>query len=316
MHTLSPFKLIPQYREYVWGGNRIRPEAERTAEAWVVYENNQIADGPMAGITLGKAAEEYGEALLGSRVIEQTGVKFPLLVKILDAAMWLSLQVHPNNEQAQRWEGAGHFGKMEGWYVIAADEGAQLISGFKPGVGSEEIASNVGTKSLLELVSWNDVHIGDSLLIEPGTLHALGPGLMVYEVQQTSDITYRVYDWDRPKQEGRDLHLEQAADVLNPDALGALNGLEPNFLGQKDLFSCQFFKLELLSGLETNTERDTEGVSFQTITVVEGGAQVSGKDWQTSLNCFETIVIPASIGEYQIKCPEGACLVARVPAQP
>ncbi len=316
MHTLSPFKLIPQYREYVWGGNRIRPAAERTAEAWVVYEHNQIADGPMAGITLAQAAEEYGAALLGSRVVDHTGKKFPLLIKILDAAMWLSLQVHPNNEQAQRWEGAGHFGKMEGWYVIEADEGAQLISGFKPGVRSEEIASTVGTKSLLDLVSWKNVHVGDSLLIKPGTLHALGPGVMLYEVQQTSDITYRVYDWDRPKQEGRDLHLEQAVDVLNPDMQGTLNKLEPNFSGQKELFSCQFFKLEFLSGLKTITKRNTQGTSFHTITVIEDGVEISGKGWQASLNCFETIVIPASTREYHIQCPDGACLAASVPAVP
>ena len=315
MHKIIPFKLIPQYREYVWGGNRIRPDAERTAEAWVVYEHNVIADGLLAGMTLAQAAEKYGEALLGSYVVKQTGIKFPLLIKILDPAMWLSLQVHPNNEQAQRWEGSGHFGKMEGWYVIAADQGAQLISGFKPGVSSDTIRAAVGTKSLLDLVSWKEVQTGDSILIAPGTLHALGPGLMVYEVQQTSDITYRVYDWDRPKKAGRDLHLEQAADVLDPEITGALNHTEPRFIGQKKLFSCQFFTLDLYARQKEPLQKKLEGLTFQAITVVDGTAKVSGKDWQSELGRFQTLLIPASVNQFTLECLHGICLIAHVPVQ-
>jgi len=313
MQQISPFKLIPQYREYVWGGTRIRPEAERTAEAWVVYEENRIENGPLAGKTLAEAADAFGDALLGSQVISQTGTKFPLLIKILDAAQWLSLQVHPDNEQARRWEGEGHFGKMEGWYVIDADAGAQLISGFKRGVTPEAICSTIGTKSMLDLVSWKDVKSGDSVLIRPGTLHALGPGLMIYEVQQTSDVTFRVYDWDRPKKAGRDLHLEQAADVLDPHADGKLSHSGSDFTGEKELFSCQFFKLELLSGLGSPAQRDTIGRSFQTLTVVEGDARVSGNGFQALLGRFETLLIPASIGKFEVICPRGVCLAARVP---
>lgn len=313
MQRLLPFKLIPQFREYVWGGKRIRPDAERTAEAWVVFEGNRIADGALAGLTLAQASKEYGESLLGSRVVTQTGSKFPLLIKILDAAEWLSLQVHPNNEQAWRWEGTEYFGKMEGWYVIDADESAELISGFNEGVSSDSIRSAVGTKTLLDLVSWKDVRRGDSLLIEPGTLHALGPGLMIYEVQQTSDITYRVYDWDRPKKDGRELHLEQAADVLNPHARGTLDHTEAGFKGKKELFACKFFQLQLLSGMPSPMHAHTDQNSFHAITVVEGTARISGGGWQASLGRFETVLIPASTGAYQIDCPDGACLIAQVP---
>ena len=313
MQSLLPFKLIPQYREYVWGGNSIRPDAERTAEAWVVYEGNLIADGALAGLTLAQASQKYGESLLGSRVVAQTRSKFPLLIKILDAAEWLSLQVHPNNEQAERWEGTGHFGKMEGWYVIDAVDGAQLISGFKADMAPEAIRASVGTKALLDLVSWKDVRTGDSLLIEPGTLHALGPGLMIYEVQQTSDITYRVYDWDRPKKAGRDLHLEQAADVLNPQAKGALDHTEAGFKGKKQLFACQFFRLELLANLAAPTTINTHQSSFITVTAIEGKVCISGVGCQTVLNRFETVLIPASTGSFQIDCPDGTCLVAQVP---
>ena len=314
MQKLIPFKLTPQYREYVWGGNRIRPQAERTAEAWVVYEQNVIADGPMAGMTLAEASEKYGASLLGAYVVSQTGHKFPLLVKILDTAKWLSLQVHPNNEQAVRWEGAGHFGKMEGWYVIDADPGAQLISGFKPGVTSQQIQSSVGKKALLDLVGWKEVQAGDSLLIKPGILHALGPGLLIYEVQQTSDITYRVYDWDRPRKAGRKLHLEQAADVLDPSSDGKLNRTQEAFAGCKTLFASEFFKLDLIASPQSSIQCDTKGMSFQTITITDGSADVRGGGFNETLHRFETLVVPASAGIVEIAIENGTCLVAQVSA--
>lgn len=315
MDKLQPFKLIPEYREYVWGGHRLRPQAERTAaEAWVVYEGDVIAQGPLKGLTLADASLQLGESLLGSAVVARTGSKFPLLIKILDCADWLSLQVHPNNEQAERWEGAGHFGKMEGWYVIEADAEAQLISGFRPGVSPEAIRTSVGTKDLLDLVGWKDVRAGDSLLIEPGTLHALGPGLLIYEVQQTSDLTYRVYDWDRPMKAGRKLHLEQAADVLNAHADGQLTRSEPGFSGEKVLFFCRFFQLNLAANLRQPITRDTGGKSFHALTMVEGKGMVSGNGWQFALERFDTLVIPASCGRYELQAGDGAWLSAQVPA--
>ena len=314
MQKLIPFKLTPQYREYVWGGNRIRPQAERTAEAWVVYEQDVIADGPMAGMTLAEASEKYGASLLGAYVVSQTGHKFPLLVKILDTAKWLSLQVHPNNEQAVRWEGTGHFGKMEGWYVIDADPGAQLISGFNPSVTSQQIQSSVGKKALLDLVGWKEVQAGDSLLIKPGILHALGPGLLIYEVQQTSDITYRVYDWDRPRKAGRKLHLEQAADVLDPSSDGKINRTQEGFAGRKTLFVCEFFKLDIIASPQSSIQCDTQGMSFQTITITDGSADVSGGGFNETLHRFETLLVPASAGIVEIMIENGTCLVAQVPA--
>jgi mannose-6-phosphate isomerase len=121
---LNPFKLTPTYRDYVWGGKRLRPEAEITAEAWVVYEEDRVADGPYVGKTLAEVAELEGEALLGRKAVALTGKRFPLLIKLLDCAAWLSLQVHPNDEQAERLEGPGFFGKTEAWYVIEAEKGS------------------------------------------------------------------------------------------------------------------------------------------------------------------------------------------------
>ena len=165
---LYPFKLTPTYRDYVWGGKRLRPQADITAEAWVVYEEDQVADGPYAGKTLAEVAEMEGEALLGSQAVALTGKRFPLLIKLLDCARWLSLQVHPNDEQAERLEGPGFFGKTEAWYVVEAEEGAQLISGFRPGVTREDIHNAVGKKAILDLV--------ETEMSRPGIRFSLRPG--------------------------------------------------------------------------------------------------------------------------------------------
>lgn len=310
---MKPFKLQPEYREYIWGGKRIRLDAERIAEAWIVYENNVIADGLLAGLTLGEAAKREGAPLLGTRAVEKTSDKFPLLIKILDCAEWLSLQVHPNNAQAEYWEGPNRFGKMEGWYVIEADADAQLISGFQNGVTRDMIQSSVGKKALLDIVNWWNVKSGDAILIEPGTLHALGPGTLVYEVQQTSDLTYRVYDWDRPMKAGRKLHLEQAADVLNPDAEGGLKHLKPGFSGEKELLSCGFFNLRMIKNAPHPIHLNTNGESFHCLTMAEGSGEIEGDGWRRSLDRFETLVIPAACGEFQTWAKNAVCLDAFVP---
>jgi mannose-6-phosphate isomerase len=310
---LEPFMLKPEYREYIWGGTRIRPEAERTAEAWVVYEGNLIADGEYAGKTLSEAVALTEEVLLGGAVMDRTGKRFPLLIKLLDCADWLSLQVHPNNEQAEFWEGPEHFGKTEGWFIAEADEGAELISGFKPGTTKAEISDAVGTSMLLEIANRRSVEKGDALLISPGTMHALGPGLLVYEVQQTSDITYRVYDWDRPMKNGRKLHLEQAAGVLDPDSVGTFLPSMVTASEENAAISCDYFELKAVSNNRLNISLDTGGKSFHCLTMIEGEGIVAGEGWQRKLERFETIVIPASCERYHIQPGRHTCLIAYVP---
>jgi len=219
---LIPFKLTPIFKEYVWGGKKLRPEAEITAEAWIVHEENIVADGPYMGKTLAKVVDLEGTALLGSQVVKFKGRRFPLLIKLLDCADWLSLQVHPNNEQAKKLAGPTQNGKTEAWYVIDAEEDAQLISGLKPNVTRQDIQAAAGKKEILDLVERRSVKTGDSIFIAPGTIHALGPGLLIYEVQQNSDITYRVYDWDRPMDGTRKLHIDESIEVLNPNERGTV----------------------------------------------------------------------------------------------
>jgi mannose-6-phosphate isomerase len=293
---ITPFKLEPAYRDYVWGGRRLRPGTERTAEAWVVHEGNRISDGPWSGLTLAEAAEKEPQALLGSRPLAQSGQRFPLLIKLLDCAQWLSLQVHPDDAQAKKLEGAGHFGKTEAWYIIEADDNAQLISGFRPGVTGEMVEEALRGGTILDLVERRAVRSGDLIFISAGTIHALGPGLLLYEVQQTSDITYRVYDWDRKPTPGRSLHIEQAVAVLDPDKTGEFipAGTENN------LAASEYFMLEKISASEP-VEINLQGQSFSLLTVVDGQARAVGAGWEFELARFETLVMPAACSNYIVK---------------
>jgi len=174
----QPILLEPEYRDYVWGGKRLKPPEEPIAEMWAVYEQNRIASGRMTGKTLGEAAQEFGETLLGSRPVRETGTRFPLLIKLLDCARWLSVQVHPNDEQAARLEGPGMFGKTEAWYIIEADPGAKLLAGLKPGLTAEELEEAVRGGTIVDWMNHHTVKAGDTIFIRPGTVHALGPGLL------------------------------------------------------------------------------------------------------------------------------------------
>jgi len=299
---LQPFMLEPSYRDYVWGGNRLRPNVEKTAEAWIVYEGNKVANGVYAGKTLAEVTAKEGETLLGSKVFAQTGSRFPLLIKLLDCADWLSLQVHPNDDQAEQLEGSGHFGKTEAWYVVEADDGAQLLGGLIEGVSPADIKTGLQKGQILSLTQRHDVQTGDSIFIPAGMIHALGPGLLIYEVQQTSDITYRVYDWDRPMTAGRKLHIDQAAVVLNPELRGELlPGSPRDFEGTEKLIASTYFRLDLIVGKTGVIDLEPLEGSFSAITILDGHVKISGPGWQFELTRFETLVIPAIWRTIQIE---------------
>ena len=300
------FSLTPEYRDYVWGGNRLKPGHSPVAEAWIVYEQDQIASGPLAGRTLAEVATAYAEALLGWRAVQRTGTRFPLLIKLLDCAQWLSLQVHPNDEQAVRLEGAGQFGKTEAWHILDAQPDAQILCGLRPGVTRETLAQAVRTGTLLDWMQRLSIQAGDTILISPGMIHAIGPGILLYEVQQTSDITYRVFDWNRPATQGRKLHIEQSLAVADISARGQVRP-QPQ-LGdgdQRELVTCPYFTLQLLAGQSNSIALDTGGESFHALTLVEGRAQVEGANWGLELDRFGTVVIPAACGSYRVQ-PRGS----------
>ncbi len=299
---LQPFKLNPVYRHYIWGGHRLRPGSERTAEAWIVHEDNTIAGGPLEGQSLAQVSERYPTQLLGEGVIQRTGRRFPLLIKLLDCADWLSVQVHPDNEQAVRLEGPGKFGKTEAWYIIEAAPDAELICGLHPGTSRQQVREAVQSGSILELAQRLAVQPGDAIFIPPGMLHALGPGLLLYEIQQTSDITYRVYDWDRPASAGRELHIRQSLEVVDPQAVGSTQrSTELSGSGSQTLIACDYFILEKITGKAGMVTGDTGSLSFHALTLLDGQAAAQGEGWRFPLERFETLILPAECGPYSLE---------------
>lgn len=296
-----PLQLLPEYRDYLWGGDRLRPGIAPTAEAWIIYEGDRIAAGPFAGKTLAELSAEQGEELLGRRAVQRTGNRFPLLVKLLDCAQWLSLQVHPDDEQAVTLEGPGNFGKTEAWHVIEAVPNATLLAGVKPGTTAETLQNAIRNGTILEHVQSLIVSAGDTIFMPAGTIHALGPGLLIYEVQQTSDWTYRVYDWGRPETSTRRLHIEKSLAVARPDAVARLNPLPSLADGQSALL-CEspYFRLEMLYAETHALSLDTRGESFHAVTVLEGTARVVTSGGEVTLNRFESALLPAACGTYQI----------------
>ncbi len=310
MAELYPFKLAPEYRPYVWGGARLRPNVVPTAEAWVVYEKDLLQNGPLAGKALQELVEQDAPALLGRRVFAATGQRFSLLIKLLDCAQWLSLQVHPDNRLAQEIEGPGFFGKTEAWHILEAEPGAVLIAGMKPGITTEKLAEALGSKALLDLVEYQPVQAGTTVFMPARTIHALGPGLLVYEIQQASDLTYRVYDWDRPQTGGRVLHIEKSLRAADPAARCMLSQpaeLAPGAssrLCQNELFNLDLHHL----GAEP-MRFETGGETFHALTVIAGTAQFAWQTLSLELQRFETIFVPAACSGYSLAGLSPGCRV-------
>jgi mannose-6-phosphate isomerase len=302
--ALEPFVVETQYRERVWGGSNLRPTAEGKTpigEAWMIYEENTVASGPDQGRTLADVAAEYGEALLGSGPFERTGSRFPLLIKLLDCNDWLSIQVHPDDAQAVELEGRGQFGKTEAWHIIQAAPGAQIISGLKPGTTTEEMARAMRDGTIADLAEYMPLDPGDTVLVKARTVHALGPGLFVYEVQQTSDITYRIYDWGRPQAAGRALHIEQSIRVSNPTEHCERVPARPHPReGARRLVSSAYFELALAASGGSPLAMDTHGESFHAVTVIEGECRIESAGEPRTLGLYDTAVVPASCGTYSI----------------
>lgn len=309
----EPLRLLPEFRRRVWGGRRLRACVEPIGEAWLAYPESVIAAGPLGGHSLAAAAEMFGAALLGERVTAHHGNRFPLLVKLLDTAAWLSIQVHPDDAQARRLEGPGASGKTEAWHVLAAEPGDRVIAGLKAGVTAATLYAAAGSAALLDLVRYVPATAGDTMLIAPGTIHAPGPGLLLYEVQQMSDLTYRIYDWERPQAAGRSLHLAQALAVVNVGATAPLVRLAAQD-GDQTLAESAYFRLERIAPASGPLVRSPAGASFEALTVTSGAAELRGPGWQLALAERETVIVPAACPRYEI-IPRGGgvALIASVP---
>ena len=307
--------LIPQYRERVWGGQRLHPSTTGTptGEAWIAYGKSVVSAGAMQGQTLDQlmALDQLLEGaraeLLGERGAAQAASEagFPLLVKLLDCADWLSVQVHPNDEQARQMVGPGMLGKTEAWHLLEAAPDAQILAGVKAGTTQETLEQAIRGGTVLEVAERHGVAAGDTVFIPAGTLHALGPGLLLYEVQQSSDTTYRVYDWDRPASSGRALHLQESVAVTRAELRGDIRP-ESQTHGQGELTACEYF---VLRGLHLDSgaaqDADTGGQSFQIVTVTSGQAEVSTGDERVLLDTFGTLLVTGGAGAYRLKAVGG-----------
>jgi len=319
MTTLTQrlFLLEPQYRERVWGGRRLKASDPPVGEAWVAFEESLIRGGAQAGLTVARLAADYGEQFLGSDVAERFGARFPLLVKLLDCADWLSVQVHPDDEQAARLVGPGAFGKTEAWYFLEAEEGATVYAGVRPGTTRDGLARAIRDGRILDVSRRLEVRAGQTLYIPAGTLHSLGPGLLLYEVQQASDTTFRVYDWDRPASAGRSLHIEESVAVADPDSapVPAMPQARPGSPAAAAL-SCDYFELDVVRVGDTVFECDTGGGSFHVLTLTEGEAEVSCGGEAVRLERYETALVAGGAGAYRLRSDAGGAQVLRASVPP
>jgi mannose-6-phosphate isomerase len=315
MDELAEHLLVvaPQYRERVWGGRRLMASDPPIGEAWLAFGSSIVGRGEYAGRSLDALMSAYGSALMGTAVHERYPGRFPLLVKLLDCAEWLSVQVHPNDEQARRMVGPGESGKTEAWYFLEAEPGARIIAGVKPGVGAGALAAAIREGRVTEVAEYVNIGAGDALLIPAGTLHALGPGLLLYEIQQASDTTYRAYDWGRPQSDGRALHIEESVAVTQ--AVGPAGKARPEIAaptGSAVAVACGLFEVDLVTvSPATSWPSGTGGRSLHLITVTEGTAEIAAGGELVRLDRFETALIAGTTGPYEIRAVGGPARLLR-----
>lgn len=307
--TLYPLLLEPALHLRVWGGRRLAtdlhkvlPTHEPYGESWEMHDTATVCNGPLAGRTLGDVLAEYGAALVGPD--HDPAVGLPLLVKFLDAVDWLSVQVHPNDAQAREFEHEPR-GKTEAWYVISAMPGAQLIAGLRPGTTREAMIEAIHTQTLHDLLVYMPVTTGDVIFMGAGTVHALGPGLLIYEIQQSSDITYRLYDWGRMGLDGkpRPLHVEKGVAVSDMGLVAPVRHTGENTLPVVDLVQSDYFTTLLHQMNPRNGTRitlDTGGTQPHILTSIEHEMKVTAGDISIRLAKGQTALIPASVGAYTL----------------
>lgn len=309
MSTLYPLLFAPVFKERIWGGRRLTrwfpqlPEGP-IGEAWVLSDHPQgrtpVLNGPLTGETLQTLKTRYGAALVGTRGISEKTGEFPLLFKLLDSQDDLSVQVHPTDA----YEGlpAGELGKTEMWVVLHAEEGARVIYGLKPGVTAAAFEAAVRAGRTMDVMREIEVKAGDVLYVPAGTVHALGTGLLVAEIQQSSDTTYRIYDFDRVGLDGkpRELHVEHALKVSHygePPAITHPEVTAPNQWAE----ICRSPYFAVYQGqISGEMVGQTSPESFEAIMLLEGAGTVAWAGGEAKLEAGSTVLLPACLGDYRL----------------
>ncbi len=300
---MYPIKFENLYYEKIWGGRDFEsfrnniPEGE-IGESWDIacHPNGTgvVANGELKGIKFDELINRFGHALVGNKV---TLEKFPLLIKLINSKEKLSVQVHPGDEYAAKYE--GDYGKTEAWYVIDAKPGASLIVGTK-NCTKEEFESAIKNNTVEECLNKIKVKKGDCFLINSGLVHAICEGVIIAEIQQNSDVTYRVYDYGRP----REIHVDKALDVINFDLqcenLSEKEEVKHEGYSQSILCKNQYFGIEKISIDSEYFDKSNED-NFDMYTCVEGEGTIEGKDFLENIKMGDSFLIPATLGSYKIK---------------
>ena len=304
-------KFTPILKEKIWGGEKLMTLLNKDSnrkdigESWEIsdVENDVsvVSNSNLQGKTLQEILIQYKNDLVGDKVYNQFGEKFPLLIKFIDAKEALSIQLHPNDALAK--ERHNSFGKTEMWYVMQADKFGNLIVGFKKDTDKEKYLYHLKNKSLLSVLNVDEVQKGDVYFIPAGRVHAIGAGVLLAEIQQTSDVTYRVYDWDRQDAEGkfRDLHTEQALEAINYKAQPSYKTEYQKKENQSsEVISSPYFTANVLSLSKTISVNHSEKDSFVIYMCVEGKVSFQYQNQIESLRMGETLLVPACLKEFEI----------------
>lgn len=318
-----PLLFEPVLKEKIWGGDTlykkygIKLPSSNIGESWNIacHENGMsiVSNGPLKGMTLEKIIELYDRELLGTSLGEEHMEKFPLLIKLLDATDILSVQVHPDDSYANAHEN-GELGKTEMWYVIDAKPGASLVYGVERGTTKEEFRAAIEGGYLEKYLRRLEVEAGDVVFMPAGMVHAIGAGILICEIQQNSDTTYRVYDWNRLGADGepRPLHIDRALDVIDFEGKYDREKLEGLTIVEGDVertyyIATKYFAIEKLS-IEGQARECADGSKFYCLSAVEGSGAIVYDGGSVEFTGGQSILIPANLGQYTI---EGNCIIIK-----
>jgi mannose-6-phosphate isomerase len=314
-------KLKPAVKEIIWGGDKLKKHYNKTApfeniaESWELTVrpdgNNIIENGEFAGLTLGEFIERFSYRVVGENY---EGDRFPLLIKFIDARDRLSIQVHPSDEYSMKNE--NEYGKTEMWYIVEADEGAELVFGLSTDYTSEAFDQAIKDQNLEKLLNRQKVRPGEVYFIPSGLVHAIGAGILICEIQQNSNVTYRVYDYNRVGADGkpRELHVSKARDVIvnySPEQIEALRFSKncersPELLASCDKFTVK--KYEINGEITSNVDNS----SFISLTFTDGEGVILQNSTSYPFVKGDTYFLPAGLGEYSIKSPNAVCIAASI----
>lgn len=310
MNELSPIKFKPFLKSVIWGGNkicefkRIEQQEPSIGESWEISavpgHESVVAEGKFKGRNINNLIEEFGDKLLGKEVVNKYGKKFPLLIKFIDANDNLSVQVHPDDKLAGKRHGCP--GKTEMWYIIDAEPEAKILTGLTEKITAEEYAKKVDDGSFPDIIARYDSHAGDVFFLPAGRVHAIGAGNLLAEIQESSDITYRIYDYNRVGADGkpRELHTQLAKDAIDYNVIEDYRTPSPKE-GDADatLVNCEHFKTRRCI-IDGKMEFVPDGSSFIILMGIKGSADLEYEGGTTGLQEGETILIPAAMSKFSL----------------